>query len=487
MQNTKPSAGCLNFTSSFSEESLDQLHLKLMKKELLKAKRPLLGLAEPSITARGTRRLHEENPLETDLDKICLRDVETIVNKHSDFIQAQQDARTTKSQLQLPRIAQFDLYHIAEAMPEKRARAAYDDLHSFFFRDQAVEVMLEHCQYFIERQAFIMLMWHTYSPIWKDQNFYQISNQSVADSAIVLDHTTENPFGVAKHQPLARAEQQEIFKRVIRNFDKVLVNDLETVAFREKLDRIAGFANDLKKRNGSAIFRPYHEHSPDGFFWWALDNLSTNPQEAVNLYRQLFHKTRAYLEEQGVNNFLYAYSPDIPYQKAFVDKTAFLEHYRRGMPDLDQIEVLGIDAYLWKQFTDKDQEDYAAIDALPIEEMSISEHHVVLVRSWDRILQMIAWLREAYPNKIVGLTETGWDYNKWGDLTEHPITSFWQKSGVQSIEQMPEHLRPHFICFWRNDSDSSFHPFVGVNDEFSQEVLSICEALDTQIADMPKV
>jgi hypothetical protein len=371
-------------------------------------------------------------------------------------------------------------------MPESRKGAAYDNLHSFFFHQEAVDTLLDHCQFFLDRQVFIMLMWHAYSPVWENRNFYQITEQSGVDSAIVLDHTVNNPFGMLTREgSISRAEQQAIFKRVIDGVSSVATTDSKTIAFRERLDHIAGFAHALAQRQGSAIFRPYHEHSPDEFFWWTLENLADDPLEAERLYRKLFHETRDYLESKGVQNLLYAYSPDIPYQKAFMNKAAFLTHYQRGLPDLDKVDVLGIDAYLWKQFTPEDQQDYVEVSALPAGPARALAYQSVLVRPWERILQMISWLREEYPEKIVGLTETGWDYNKWGELDRKPITSFWQKVGMDSVTKMPENQRPHFICFWRNDSSGSFHPFAGHSTMFSQEANAICQVLETRMADVP--
>ena len=109
--------------------------------------------------------------------------------------------------------------------------------------------------------------------------------------------------------------------------------------------------------------------------------------------------------------------------------------------------------------------------------------HSILARSWERILQMMAWLREEYPDKIVGLTETGWDYSKWGKLGNEPIATFWQKVGMDRVQQMPEKLRPHFICFWRNDSGGSFYPYANHSARFSEEMIAINRVLGTQVGE----
>ena len=55
----KQTRGCLpQFNNTLAEERY-LLHLELMKSTLAQADQPLLGLAEPTVAAKGTRRLHE--------------------------------------------------------------------------------------------------------------------------------------------------------------------------------------------------------------------------------------------------------------------------------------------------------------------------------------------------------------------------------------------------------------------------------------------
>ena len=483
MSNTKPK-GCLPNLKDTVQEKEYLLHLGLMKTALKQTDTPFLGLAEPTISAKGTRRVHEKNPAANDQNQAQMIPVEEIVMEYSDFIQAQRMADPQHSQVELPRIAQYDLYHLAESMPETRAGAHNDTLHSFFHRQAAIDTMLDHCQYFLDRQGFIMLMWHAFHPVWDNWNFYQITKQSGVQGEVKWHDQMNDPFNML-HLPgsMSRADQQKIIKRTIDGFLSSASTDSKALSFRKKLDHIADFAKDLAARKGSAIFRPYHEHSPGSWFWWCLENLDDDPTEAARLYRKLFHKTREYLEGQGVDNLLYCYSPDIPHSRFFSNKGEFLAHYQKGMPDLDQLDVLGIDAYLWKLYYDDDKLDYTSAEAIADKASRTSAQHSILARPWERALQMCTWLREAYPDKIVGLTETGWNYSKWGDLEDEPMETFWQSIGMQRLQALPKKDRPHFINFWRNDSDC-YHPWNNQSAVFVQEAVAIVQGMDTQVADI---
>ena len=482
MTQPKTSTSCLPAFTKKLEEEPHLLHLELMKLALQQASPPLLGLSEPTISGAGTRRLHEANPVATVQTDTQTRDVANIVMNHSDFVQAQRNTLPNHPQVELPRLVQYDLFHVAEAMPETRSGAPQDALHSFFHHQEAFDTLLDHCQYFIDRQGFIMLMWHAFNPVWDNWNFYQITKQTGVGGEVTLNSDVNNPFDML-HLPgsMSREDQQKIIKRTIDGFWSAASTDSKALSFRKKLDTIAAFAKELAARKGSAIFRPYHEHSPGSWFWWCLDNLSDDPQEASRLYRKLFHKTRAYLEGQGVDNLLYCYSPDIHAEQAYPNKAAFLRHYRNGMPDLDQVDVLGMDVYLWKLQTAEDKIAYAQADARGDQQDCLA----ILGRSWDRALQMFSWLREEFPDKIVGFTETGWDYNKWGgSLNGEPLETFWQDLGMAKLQALPKDQQPHFVTFWRNDTGDRFLPWNNGSTNFTREATAIANGLDSQVANV---
>ncbi len=103
--------------------------------------------------------------------------------------------------------------------------------------------------------------------------------------------------------------------------------------FLVHMEKVADFFKALKTEEGETvpfIFRPWHEM--DGsWFWWGAS--LTSPEEL----KALFRFSIEYLHENGVTNFLTAYSPD----RHFTN----LEEYLTWYPGDDIIEVIGMDNY----------------------------------------------------------------------------------------------------------------------------------------------
>lgn len=103
--------------------------------------------------------------------------------------------------------------------------------------------------------------------------------------------------------------------------------------FIQHLDKMVGFFKELKTEEGEMIpfiFRPWHEMD-GGWFWWGVD--LTTPQEMIVLFRF----TIEYMHENGVTNFLVAYSPD----RHFNNEAEYLTWY----PGDDLVDVIGVDNY----------------------------------------------------------------------------------------------------------------------------------------------
>lgn len=105
---------------------------------------------------------------------------------------------------------------------------------------------------------------------------------------------------------------------------------------------VADFIGSLKDDQGNRIpvvFRPWHEHT-GSWFWWGA-NLST-PQE----YKDLWKLTREIFDEKGIDNVVWAYSPDAT---GTPDEEAYLLRY----PGDEYIDIVGTDVY---DFTDNDDD-----------------------------------------------------------------------------------------------------------------------------------
>jgi mannan endo-1,4-beta-mannosidase len=103
----------------------------------------------------------------------------------------------------------------------------------------------------------------------------------------------------------------------------------------ELLDDVATWANNLTDSNGTdipVIFRVLHENTGSWFWWGAA-------QSSKEQYKNLYRFTVEYLRDvKGVDNFLYAYSPDlIPGGSEAI----YLERY----PGDAWVDILGFDAY----------------------------------------------------------------------------------------------------------------------------------------------
>lgn len=102
------------------------------------------------------------------------------------------------------------------------------------------------------------------------------------------------------------------------------------------LDLISGFANDLLVDEFGThipvIFRPFHEHNGD-WFWWGPSHCTE--EDYINIFRF----TVEYLRDvKGVHNFLYAFSPNGAFNGS---EMSYLFRY----PGDDFVDVLGYDSY----------------------------------------------------------------------------------------------------------------------------------------------
>ena len=102
--------------------------------------------------------------------------------------------------------------------------------------------------------------------------------------------------------------------------------------FNTWLDRLVRFFRTWKDDEGKPIpfiFRPYHEHSGN-FFWWGRTRCYDEE------YAELWRYTVKYLREKGLHNILYAYN---------TDKVYSVSEFLAGYPGDEYIDMLSIDWY----------------------------------------------------------------------------------------------------------------------------------------------
>ncbi|MCH4209420.1 glycoside hydrolase family 26 protein [Bifidobacterium sp.] len=136
--------------------------------------------------------------------------------------------------------------------------------------------------------------------------------------------------------------------------------------YRQWLDAFAQFALSLTDDEGALIpivFRPFHEHNGD-WFWWCVGGRGESEQDVERLRRHgqsgqfgpeadaaeedfaaLWRYVVTYLRDQrGVHNLLYAISPDR--SRIRLDRATFTEDYLRGYPGDGFVDIFGLDDYI---------------------------------------------------------------------------------------------------------------------------------------------
>lgn len=192
--------------------------------------------------------------------------------------------------------------------------------------------------------------------------------------------------------------------------------------YRSQLNRLAEFFLSLTDADGNripVIFRPWHEHTGGWFFWG-------KPNCTAEQYAFLWKEMRRVFDSNGVDNILWAYSPD-----CVSDAAQYLERY----PGDDMVDILGLDIYHFGG--DNGTSGY--------------------VESADRGLSIIDSLASV-KGKIPALTETG---------QESLTVAGWYDSILLPL--IAKH-HPAYVVVWRNAHDKHHHfyaPFKGHPSEES--------------------
>lgn len=168
------------------------------------------------------------------------------------------------------------------------------------------------------------------------------------------------------------------------------------------IGKTADFIANLKDSQGNVIpvvYRPWHEHTGN-WFWWGAP--FSTPEE----YKELWKMTRKVFDEKGVNNVVWAYSPDrVPSQEIYMER----------YPGDDLVDIMGIDIYQFGAESGIDAYKENVTAGLGIAAKMAKEH-----------------------NKILAFTETG--------LESLPVSDWYSNVLAPTIESYPI----AFVCVWRN-------------------------------------
>ena len=210
---------------------------------------------------------------------------------------------------------------------------------------------------------------------------------------------------------------------VTPTIDSILPGGSHHTHFLEKLDLIADFIKDLKAEDGTPIpiiFRPYHEHNGD-WFWWGKG--PATEEEYIQLWRFTVDYFR---NEKEIHNLLYAFSP----ARSRMTYPLTNSQYLYGYPGDDYIDIFGLDNYF----------DLDGIwNKAPLEQQK---------KSFKESLELIVNLAEE-KNKIAALTETG-SVNLKTEL-------WWTKWLLNGIEANDTTNKIAYAMVWRNEDKDHFH------------------------------
>lgn len=178
------------------------------------------------------------------------------------------------------------------------------------------------------------------------------------------------------------------------------------------------------------IFRPWHEHNGD-WFWWGKGHASEQD------YISLFQFTVKYLrDEKGQHNLIYAYSPD----RSRIDMNRFESDYFYGYPGDEYVDVIGLDNY-WDL-------GHEANTASADEQKA---NFTAALKGISRIAQQ--------RGKIAALTETG--------NNGLSIPNIWTERILAPVLADPDAQLVTYVLVWRNankereKTDQFFAPFPG--------------------------
>jgi mannan endo-1,4-beta-mannosidase len=226
--------------------------------------------------------------------------------------------------------------------------------------------------------------------------------------------------------------------------------------YTERLNLVAEFLKDLKADDGSfipVIFRPYHEHNGD-WFWWGK-----GPSDEED-FIALWQFTVNYLKnKKNVHNLLYAFSPD----RSRIKDAANPGEYLYGYPGDDYVDIIGVDNYFdvgshWNK--------------KPLKEQSVS---------FINSLEVVVKLAEQR-GKIAALTETG--------LDKLHIDGWWSDVILAGINANETTRRIAYLSVWRNANTEHFHaPYPGHKsvDDFIKFYSHPITIFESELPDMYKL
>lgn len=228
-----------------------------------------------------------------------------------------------------------------------------------------------------------------------------------AGSVVTISWHSVNPLTGGEYGPPNRSWEESVVKAV-------LPGGRLHQRFNHYLDAFIAFNATLLDSNGRQIpyiFRPFHEHSGD-WFWWGIDS-TENPNDGTAWsgdggrlnepedFAALYRYTVQYLQEHGVHNLLYCICPDRSRLDYEGEAPGFNETLAKGWlvgyPGDDCVDLFGLDNY-W-DLGHRHNTDTRTPDGIPVDGKV----------QFSRFVGAIETLTElaAQHGKLAALTEMG--------------------------------------------------------------------------------
>jgi mannan endo-1,4-beta-mannosidase len=199
---------------------------------------------------------------------------------------------------------------------------------------------------------------------------------------------------------------------------------------------LADFFLELKDDNGALIpliFRPYHEHTGD-WFWWGNEQCS--PEEYIQLWRMTVEYLR---DTRNVHNLLYAYS-----SSWVKDEADYLERY----PGNEYVDIIGFDAY-----ANSEGEKYTDYQTI-----------VDYKHNMKSLLDIVVGFAER-AGKIPAITETGmegFEYEFYFTEALYSVIKDYRISHVLLWRNSPDEPRHYYVAFPGCPNEEDFIKFVNM-------------------------
>jgi mannan endo-1,4-beta-mannosidase len=196
--------------------------------------------------------------------------------------------------------------------------------------------------------------------------------------------------------------------------------------FIESLDKLIAFNEQLKIKQADGksvwipvIFRPWHEHNGE-WFWWGKGNTTEEN------YIKLFRFTVDYLREKNQQNLIIAYSPD----RSRIDTTNFVRDYLWGYPGDNYVDILGLDDY-WDLGHEANK-------------TPVAEQLVIFSNSLEQLIN----IADA-KNKLAALTE--------GGNESVSMKNFYTQHLLKGILANTKTRRIAYAMVWRNATKGGYN------------------------------